>query len=104
MEPLQCIPQVIPVQMGIYFRGGDAFVAEHFLYGAEVGAAFHEMGGKGVAEGVGRDAFGDARFLCQVFDDIEDHDPAKALAAFVEKNNVLGTRLHGLVYTYMFFV
>jgi hypothetical protein len=104
MKPLQRIPQIIPVEMRIDLRGGDAFVAEHFLYGAEVGAAFHEMGGEGVAEGVWRDAFGDARFLCQVFDDIEDHDPAQAFASFVEKNNVLGTRLHGLVYTYMFFV
>ena len=51
---------VVVVEVGVYFGGSDAFVAEHFLYGAEVGTAFHEVGGEGVPESVGTDGLGDA--------------------------------------------
>ena len=43
--------------MRINLRSGDGFVAEHYLDGAEIGAAFYEMGGKTVAESVGGDGF-----------------------------------------------
>ena len=42
MEQRDIRPQVILVQMRVDFRSRDTFVAEHFLYGAEVGAAFDE--------------------------------------------------------------
>lgn len=42
--------------------GGDVGVAEEGLDGADVGSGFEEVCGKGVAEGVGGDAFGDSGF------------------------------------------
>ena len=40
------------VQMGIDFGSGDGFVSQHLLHGPEVGTPLHQMGGKGVPEGV----------------------------------------------------
>ena len=51
--------------MRIYLRSGDRFVAEHYLDGAEIGAAFYEMGGETVAESVGGDGFFNAGFFCK---------------------------------------
>ena len=34
---------------GVDFGGGDDFVAQHGLYGPQVGAALEQMSGKGVA-------------------------------------------------------
>ena len=50
-------------------------MAEHFLYGAQVGAAFHEVGGKGMAEGVGGDVLGDAGQAGEIAEKEKDHDP-----------------------------
>jgi hypothetical protein len=49
MISVQRFPQELAVEVGIDFRGCDAFVAQHFLYGAEVSTAFHEMGGDALA-------------------------------------------------------
>ena len=49
--------EVFPVEMGIDFRGGDRFVAEHFLDSPEISSTFHEMGGKRVTEGMRTDGF-----------------------------------------------
>ncbi len=49
--------QILPIHMRIDLRRGDVHMAEHFLYGSEVGAAFEEVGGEGVAEGMGTDFF-----------------------------------------------
>ena len=38
----------------------DVFVTQQFLDGAEVVVIFQQVRGKGVAEGMGRDPFGDA--------------------------------------------
>ncbi len=39
-------------------------MAEEFLYSADVVAALEEVGGEGMAEGMGCDAFGDAGGAC----------------------------------------
>lgn len=52
MVLLQHIAQVFPVQMGIDLGGGDAFVPEHFLHGHQVRAAFHEVRGERMPEGM----------------------------------------------------
>lgn len=36
--------------MRVYFSGSNARMAEHFLNGAEIGAAFDEMGGEGMTK------------------------------------------------------
>ena len=54
------------VEMYVDFGGGDAFVAEHLLYGTQVGASFEQVGGKTVAQGVGADVFLNAAGLAPV--------------------------------------
>lgn len=46
--------------MGVDHGGFDVFVPEEFLYGSDVVVVLEEMGGEGVAEGVGCDAFADS--------------------------------------------
>jgi hypothetical protein len=52
--------EVFPVEVGIHFGGGNAGMAKHFLHGPQVGAAFHQVGGKGMPESMRRNIFGDA--------------------------------------------
>ena len=70
------LAQVAAVQMHIDFCGANVFVAEHGLYGTEVGAPLQQMGGKAVAEGVGTDVLGDAGPLCVIFDEDKEADAA----------------------------
>ena len=57
--------QSVPVNMCVNFCCSDRFVTQHTLYGAQVGASFKQVGGKGMAEGVRTDVFGDAGLLRQ---------------------------------------
>ena len=45
------------VNMGVYLCGGNIGMTQHHLDGAEIGAMFQEVGGKGVAQGVRADLF-----------------------------------------------
>lgn len=72
------------VDVGVDLGGGYAFVAEHGLDGAEVGSALEEVGGEGVAEGVGRDVAGDARLGAEFLDEVEDHDSADVFDAALD--------------------
>ena len=45
------------VYMHIDFCRCDALMSEHFLYGAQIGAALEKMRGKGMTEGVRTDDF-----------------------------------------------
>ncbi len=47
--------EAVGVDVGVDLGGGDVGVSEEFLDDAEVGAAGEEVGGEGVAEGVGVD-------------------------------------------------
>lgn len=49
--------EVLPIQMRVNLRSGNAFVAQHFLHGAQVGSALNQMRGKRMAEGVWADGF-----------------------------------------------
>ena len=75
------LAQVAAVQMHIDFCGANVFVAEHGLYGAEVGAPLQQMGGKAVAEGVGADVFGDAGPLCVFLYEDKEADAAQMAAS-----------------------
>ena len=68
------LPQVRAVNVHVYFRCSDLFVTEHFLYGAQVGTAFKEMGGEAMAKGVRRYRRAYAGFLTEHLDDMEDGD------------------------------
>ena len=75
------LSQVAAVQMHIDLCGANVFVAEHGLYGAEVGAPLQQMGGKAVAEGVGADVFGDAGPLCVFLYEDKEADAAQMAAS-----------------------
>ena len=60
MEQRNISSQIVLVQMRVNFGGGDAFMAEHLLHGAEVGTAFDEVRGEGVPERVRTHRFVDA--------------------------------------------
>ena len=66
--------------MGIELGGAEFFVAEHLLDGAQVGAAFKKMCGKGVAEGVGGDIFFYSGTLDIEFQIMKHGDATHALA------------------------
>jgi hypothetical protein len=85
------LAQEFAVEVGIDLGGGNAFVAEHFLDGAEVGAAFHEVGGERMTEGMRGDIFCDTGLPDQVFEEQEDHLPRKLAAPSVEKEGVFMT-------------
>ena len=77
------------IEVGVDLGGEDGFVAEHFLDDAEVRPAFDEVGGEGVAEGVGGDFFVDARGHRLVLDDAEDVHAAEGTAVPVQEQDVL---------------
>ena len=52
----------------VYLRGGYVPVPEEFLHGEDVVAVFQQVGGEGVAEGVGAGALGDAGMPDRVSD------------------------------------
>ena len=75
------LAQVTAVQMHVDLCGTNVFVAEHGLYGTEVGAPLQQMGGKAVAEGVGADVFGDAGPLCVFLYEDKEADAAQMAAS-----------------------
>ena len=68
-------------ELGVALGGGESFVAEHLLNGAEVGSFFEHVGAEGVAEGVGMDVGGEAAAKCDGFDDTADAAGGKAAVA-----------------------
>jgi len=49
------IQELMKVKMGVFLRGRQAFMAEEFLDGPEVGAPPEEVGGERMAQGMGAD-------------------------------------------------
>ena len=83
------------VDVGVDLGGEDGLVAQHFLDDAEVGPVFDEVGGKGVAEGVGRDFLLDAGGHGLVLDQFEDGDAAEGLSELVQEEVVFVLALGG---------
>ena len=80
---------LLGADVGIDFGGEDAFVAQHLLHCAKVGAVLHQMGGKGVAEGVWRDVFGDTGSFGRLLYNCKNHHSGKASSAAVEEKGVI---------------
>ncbi len=57
------IGQMIQGQMGVPLRGRQTGMAQKFLYRPQVSPHLQEMGGKRMAQGMGRDHLGDSRPL-----------------------------------------
>lgn len=85
--------QELVVQVGVNLRREDGFMSQHVLHGAQIGTAGNQMGGKRVAQRVGRYRFVDARTACLKPDDVENHDPRQGVPAFVQKQDFLGIPL-----------
>ena len=69
--------QSVPVNMCVNFCCSDRFVAQHTLYGAQVGSSFKQVGGKGMAEGMGTDVLVDSGPVNGFAQDREDHHTGK---------------------------
>lgn len=90
---VECEDAALPlagVDVGVYLGGDYAFVAEHLLYGTEVGSVLDQVGGEGVAECVGGYLLGDAGLFALAFDHQEYHLAAQFPAAPVQEQDVLG--------------
>src|SRR6478752_5120798 len=81
--------KIFPIDVCIDLGRRDVRVAEHLLDGAEVGAAFEEMGGEGVAEGVRGNRLRDAGAVDVAAEDFPCAHACERLAAGVEKQDTL---------------
>ena len=76
------------VEMEVDLGCVDGCVAEHLLDCAEIGSAFEEVSGEGVAESVGGDDLADSGGFGEVFDNLEDAHAGQRAAAAVEEKSV----------------
>ena len=74
--------------MGIDFCGENAFVSEHLLDGAKVGAGLNEMSGEGVAESMGRNLFVHPCHNRLILNKIEYRNAAYRRAVFVKEKSI----------------
>ena len=74
------------LHMGVYFRGHDVAVSEQNLDRAQVGAAFEQMGGEGMAQGVGGNRACDACLERVAPDQFPHALPAQGAARAVQEN------------------
>ena len=82
--------------MGVDFGGADVLVAEHNLDGAQGSTALEQVGGEGVAEGVGRNGFVDAGGGHMQLDVVKHRDAREvASAASGDEKHVLVFGFHG---------
>jgi len=86
MELFVDFVETLLVDVGVDLGGGDVGVSEEFLDDAEVGTAFEEVGGEGVAEEVGVNVLFDAGVGGALFDDLADAVGAEGAAADGEKD------------------
>lgn len=64
------LDEVLLVQVGIDLSGRDVGVTQELLNDSEVGSAFEEVGGEGVAQEVGIDFVGESGLFGSFFDDL----------------------------------
>ncbi len=89
--------EVVQRDAGVALGGGELGVAEEFLDGAEVGAIAEQMGGVGVAEGVGVEAGVAVGEEAVFFDEQLDAAGGETGAAAVDEQSRLFRRADGKV-------
>lgn len=52
MEVFEGLFEEFPVEVRVDLGCGDAFMPEHFLHGPQICAAFYQVSGEGVTEGM----------------------------------------------------
>ena len=70
--------QPLAGDVGVDGGGGDVGVAQQHLHGAQVGAVVEQVGGEGVAQGVGGQGGGDVGGFGLFFHDHPEHHPGHA--------------------------
>ncbi len=100
MEQRNISSQIVLVQMRVNLSGGDAFMAEHFLHGAEVGAAFDEVRGEGVTERVRTHRLVDARRFYPFLDEHEDHLAGEVRTSAVQEDVIFLSFLDFQLFTF----
>ena len=74
--------------MGVDFGGANAFMTQHALDGTQVGSAFQQVGGEGMAEGMWANGFLEPDVVGKLFDDVENHDAGDVRAPFADEYKV----------------
>ena len=82
------------VKVCVDFRCRDILMTKKRLYHAQVGAAFEQSGGKGVAQGVRADSLGDACFNGLPLYHDENHGACQLTSTAVEENEVAASWLY----------
>jgi len=85
--------QPILVDVGVDLGRGDVGVAQHGLYGAQVGAMAQEVGGEGVTQHVRRDGFADSGCPRRVFDDLPETESGHGAAPVADKETIAAPAL-----------
>src|SRR5690606_35386995 len=94
--------QVILVNMGVDFCGGNAFMAEHILHSPQIRSALYQVRGKAVTKGVGTDFFLSRNCGSEFLYDQKNHNSGEVCTPSIDKDIVLMARFNGLMYTNLF--
>ena len=86
---LQCLTQMLCVEVGIYLCCEDTLVTEQLLYLTDACATLQQMRCKGVTEGVGANLLCYACTQARLLDDGEDHHTRKFSSAIIQKECIL---------------
>ncbi len=85
--------QAVPVDMGINLGCGDIGMAEHKLYGAEIGTVGEQVGGKGVAKGMGGEFVADSGGSCGIVYDLPEAQTGHGFCTIANKQGVAASAL-----------
>jgi len=80
--------EVGAVEVGVNLGSGYIGMAQKLLYVAEIGAAFEEMRGEGVTQGMWADFFPDTAFVTGGLDNFPDAHPGEWAALDIEEDMV----------------
>ena len=86
-------PKETAIYMHIDFCRCYVFMPEHLLDGTQIGAAFEQMGSKGMAQGMRTDTFPDAALPAQILHNVEHHHTRHFSASPVQEKDVFASTL-----------
>src|SRR3989338_1783869 len=79
------LAEILKIEVGVYLRGGDAGVAEHFLHRAQITGRLQHMGGERMSQQMRVHVAGDALPDAPLFHAQLHHARRDALAALADK-------------------
>ena len=85
------LAQVFPVQMGVNFGGDDGCMSQHLLHGPQVGAAFNQVRGEGMPQGMRADVLLDVCDFYQFLYNGKNHYARQFCPAIIQEQMVFGT-------------